>query len=70
MGNSNIHVNISHYTEPDCYLEDSFNPVLNGSQGAAGIHTLRQLISKKGYPVTLLAGPDVAVLDRVDYLPQ
>ena len=53
-------------TEPDCYVEDHRTHV-SPQQGANGFRILRDLLIKKHYPVQLLAGPDVAVLTRLNY---
>ena len=55
------------FAEPDCYKEDNFT-VISGAEGAEGFKQLRKLLNDKHYPVTILAGPDVAQPDRLGYL--
>ena len=40
---------------------------MSPQQGANGFRILRDLLIEKHYPVQLLAGPDVAVLNRLNY---
>lgn len=55
--------------EPDLYLKHHITNI-TGAQGVENIQCLRKILTHKNYPVTWLAGPDVAILDYADYFAQ